>query len=100
VKLAVILSYLRLHVSHVESPELLFTVVPFTCCVNVNTTDATTGVVYTVFIYDSPVLLSRWYRFVCVIRVPVCALLSRVCPVCVPAHPGVFEPFTCCERVS
>ncbi len=30
--------------------------------------------------------------FVCVIRVPVCAPLPRVCPVCVPAPPGVFEP--------
>ena len=29
-------------------------------------------------------------RFVCVIRAPVCA--SRVCPVCVPAPPGVFLP--------
>ena len=28
-------------------------------------------------------------RFVCVIRVPVCARVSRVCPVCVPAPPGV-----------
>ena len=31
-------------------------------------------------------------RFVCVIRVPVCARVSRVCPVCVPAPPGVFLP--------
>ena len=27
-------------------------------------------------------------RFVCVIRVPVCARVSRACPVCVPAPPG------------
>ena len=31
-------------------------------------------------------------RFVCVIRVPVCARAPRVCPVCVPAPPGVFLP--------
>ena len=34
-------------------------------------------------------------RFVCVIRVPVCARVSRVsrlCPVCVPAPPDVFLP--------
>ena len=36
-----------------------------------------------------PESLNR-YRFVCVIRVPVCARVSRVCPVCVPAPPGVF----------
>ena len=38
----------------------------------------------------------RWVwmvvRFVCVIRVPVCARVSRACPVCVPAPPGVFLP--------
>ena len=31
-------------------------------------------------------------RFVGVIRVPLCARVSRVCPVCVPAPPGVFLP--------
>ena len=32
-------------------------------------------------------------RFVFVIRaVPVCARAPRVCPVCVPAPPGVFRP--------
>ena len=31
-------------------------------------------------------------RFFCVIRVPLCACVSRVCPVCVPAPPGVFLP--------
>ena len=35
------------------------------------------------------VRVCRWVwmfvRFVCVIRVPVCARVSRVCPVCVPA---------------
>jgi hypothetical protein len=29
-------------------------------------------------------------RFVCVIRVPVCARAPRVCPVCVPAPPVFF----------
>ena len=29
-------------------------------------------------------------RFVGVIRVPLCARVSRVCPVCVPAPPVVF----------
>ena len=29
-------------------------------------------------------------RFVCVIRVPLCARVSRVCPVCVPAPPVSF----------
>ena len=37
--------------------------------------------------------VSRWVwmlvRFVCVLRVSACAL---VCPVCVPAPPGVFLP--------
>ena len=37
-------------------------------------------------------------RFVCVIRVPVCARVSRVCPVCVPAPPGVFLPVQFCTR--
>ena len=37
-------------------------------------------------------------RFVCVIRVPVCARVSRVCPVCVPAPPGVFLPVQFCPR--
>jgi hypothetical protein len=40
------------------------------------------------------VRVCRWVwmvvRYVCVIRVPVCARVSRVCPVCVPAPPGVF----------
>ena len=31
-------------------------------------------------------------RFVCVFRVPECARVSRACPVCVPAPPGVFLP--------
>ena len=31
-------------------------------------------------------------RFVGVIRVPLCAGVSRVCPVCVPAPPGDFLP--------
>ena len=31
-------------------------------------------------------------RFVSVIRVPLCASVSRVCPVCVPAPPGVPAP--------
>jgi len=30
-------------------------------------------------------------RFVCVIRVPLCARVSRVCPVCVPAPPVSFD---------
>ena len=38
----------------------------------------------------------RWVwmvvRFVCVFRVPECARVSRACPVCVPAPPGVFFP--------
>ena len=42
------------------------------------------------------VRVCRWFwmavRFVCVIRVPVCARVSRACPVCVPAPPGVFLP--------
>ena len=42
------------------------------------------------------VRVCRWVwmvvRFVCVIRVPVCARVSRACPVCVPAPPGVFLP--------
>ena len=29
---------------------------------------------------------------ICVIRVPVCARVSRACPECVPAPPGVFLP--------
>ena len=29
-------------------------------------------------------------RFVCVIRVPLCALVSRVCHLCVPAPPVSF----------
>jgi len=29
-------------------------------------------------------------RFVCVVRVPLCARVSRVCPVCVPAPPMSF----------
>ena len=38
---------------------------------------------------------NRWMvvRFVCVIRVPACARVPRVsrdCPVCLPAPPGVF----------
>ena len=40
--------------------------------------------------------VGRWYgmvvRFVCVIRVPVCARVAPVCPVCVPAPHGVFLP--------
>ena len=40
------------------------------------------------------VLLDGWMvvRFVGVIRVPLCARVSRVRPVCVPAPPGVFLP--------
>ena len=42
------------------------------------------------------VRVGRWVwmvvRFVCVIRVPVCARVSRVCPVCVPAPRGDFLP--------
>ena len=34
-------------------------------------------------------------RFVCVVRVPLCARVSRVCPVCVPAPPGVILPGVC-----
>ena len=33
-------------------------------------------------------------RFVYVIRVPVCASASRVCPVCVPAPPVSFYRYT------
>ena len=33
-------------------------------------------------------------RFVRVIRVPACARVSLLCPVCVPAPPGVFLPGT------
>jgi len=33
-------------------------------------------------------------RFVCAVRVPLCVRVSRVCPVCVPAPPGVFLPVT------
>ena len=40
--------------------------------VNVNTTDATAGAVLWVWMV---------VRFVCVIRLPVCARVSRVCPV-------------------
>ena len=36
--------------------------------------------------------VSMVVRFVGVIRVPLCAHVSRVCPVCVPAPPGVFLP--------
>ena len=41
--------------------------------------------------------------FVCVIRVPVCARVSRVvclCPVCVPAPPVSFDIYTQCLRVT
>ena len=47
------------------------------------------------------VLRVRWWvgigvgmvvRFVCVIRVPVCARVAPVCPVCVPAPHGIFLP--------
>ena len=37
--------------------------------------------------------------FVGVIRVPLCARVSSVCPVCVPAPPGIFLP-ACTARVS
>ena len=42
------------------------------------------------------VLLDDWMvvRFVGVIRVRLCARVSRVRPVCVPAPPGVFLPST------
>ena len=47
------------------------------------------------------VRVGRWVwmvvRFVCVIRVPVCARVSRVCPVCVPAPPGIFLPVGNCR---
>ena len=33
--------------------------------------------------------------FVCVFRVPVCARVSRACPVGIPAPPGVFLPVPC-----
>ena len=40
------------------------------------------------------VRVCRWVwmvvRFVCVFRVPVCARVSRACPVCVPAPPVSF----------
>jgi hypothetical protein len=40
-------------------------------------------------------------RFVYVIRVPVCASASRVCPVCVPAPPVSFYRYPpLCFRVS
>ena len=42
----------------------------------------------------------RWVwmvvRFVCVLRVSACALPALVCPVCVPAPPGVFLPCVPC----
>ena len=44
----------------------------------------------------------RWVwmvvRFVCVIRVPVCARVSRVCPVCVPAPPVSFTFYRLLSR--
>ena len=39
-------------------------------------------------------VVSLTLRFLCVVRVPLCARVSRVCPVCVPAPPGVFLPVT------
>ena len=44
----------------------------------------------------------RWVwmvvRFVCVIRVPVCARVSRVCPMCVPAPPVSFTFYRLLSR--
>jgi hypothetical protein len=39
-------------------------------------------------------------RFVCVVRVPLCARVSRVCPVCVPAPPRSFYRVDCEYRLA
>ena len=50
----------------------------------------------TSLICSIPALFLHSFLLPVPVRVPVCARVSRVCPVCVPAPPGVFLPVLYC----